>query len=92
MQAPGVELPREFNPSYLDSLPAFLALAENMRRFGEGLTTRARKEGEPKPILPPKETWKVPKGLALPEVGLRLPRLSERDVGELRGYRARHRH
>ena len=92
LQARGVEFPREFDPSYLDSLPVFLALAENMRRFGEGLTTRAREEGKPKPILPPEQTWKVPEGFPLPEVGLRLPRLSERDVGELRGYRARHRH
>ena len=90
LQASGSGFPREFDPSYLDSLPAFLALAEDMRRFGEGVTTRSFTDS--KPILPPEKTWRVPEGFPLPDVGVSVPPMSNSDVRELKGYQARHRH
>lgn len=49
-----------------ENFPAILAVAEDIRRFGEAHTTRAREGGKPKPTLSPKETWKLPDGFPLP--------------------------
>ncbi len=57
------------------SLPAFLAVAEDMRRFGETNFTRARQPGKntKQPTLDPAKTWKVPVGLSLPPISINLP-------------------
>lgn len=49
---------------------AILAVAEDMRQFGETHATRAKQAGKPKSILPPEETWKVPAELPLPPINV----------------------
>jgi hypothetical protein len=57
-----------------EKIVAFLARAEWFRRFGEQHPTK--RSNPPLPTLPPQDTWRVPEGLTLPPVDLRLPRLT----------------
>ncbi len=66
-----------------DDLPEFLAVAEDFRRFGEGLIDRRTK----KPALPEGETWRVPSELALPAKDLTMPALIGPGLAALADYK-----
>lgn len=73
----------------LQDLPLFLAVAEDWRRFGESLTTRANDErtGAKRSILPRAETWKVPAGWPLPVLTVRVPPLAPHALTNLEEYK-----
>ncbi len=67
-----------------ETLPLFLAVAEDMRQFAETFSQpRAHK-----PLLNPGDAWEVPSDLSLPAVEIKMPPLSEEALETLRCYRA----
>jgi hypothetical protein len=67
------------------NLGLLLAVAEDMRRFGESFIMPRRQD----PILTPAEVWKAPSDMNLPEIRIHLPPLTESPLEALERYRAR---
>ena len=65
-------------------LQYFLAVAENMRIFGESYSL-PRGGG---PLLDPKITFRVPPDFPLPDIELKLPPLSEQGLSSLQSYQS----
>ena len=72
-----------FDPSRSETLPTFLAVAEHFRMNSETWVPR----GSSSPILSPRETWRVPPNLELPEGGVALTGLSYWVEGSLPEYK-----
>lgn len=72
-----------------ESLLELLALAEDMRRFGEGHTLFDKSQGGIRtPILNSQITWKAPKGVALPDSSVCVPAFPDDVLGWLSEYKA----
>ena len=67
-----------------ETLPLFLAVAEDMRQFAQTYSQpRARKA-----LLNPGEAWQVPRDLSLPIIKLDMPPLAREALEVLKNYRA----
>jgi hypothetical protein len=71
----------------IEDLGLFLAVSENMRRFGEGYVLPRRKDMET--LLDPAATWRPPLGVPLPDVSVAVPPLAPDALQDLHSYRAR---
>jgi hypothetical protein len=80
-----LETSRVFEVAGSIDLGLLLAVAEDMRRFGESFMMPRRRE----PILTPSEIWKVPNDMNLPEIRIHLPPLAQSALEALERYRAR---
>jgi hypothetical protein len=79
------------NPAVPEELANFLAFSETLRLLGEGHHPPAGRTGS-KPhldsTLDPETTWRTPSDLALPQVTLGIPPLTEYATGILKRYHA----
>lgn len=85
------DLASAFEPEQDDptgGLPAFLAIAEELRRRGEMFFSRGQSENGT-PLLDPNKTWRTPPDLVLPTVKCGVPPPTEWEKDCLKTYRAR---
>jgi hypothetical protein len=76
-----------FVEKIIEDLGLFLAVSENMRRFGEGHVLPRRKNTET--LLDPATTWRAPLGVPLPDISVTVPPLAPAALKDLHSYRAR---
>jgi len=74
--------PTDFDPGRYETLPGFLAAAEEIRRRGEAVVPA----GAQWPILDPAKTWRCPPTLRLPQLDLNLPGLVPEALAALKDY------
>jgi hypothetical protein len=71
----------------IEDLGVFLAVSENMRRFGEGHVLPRRKDMET--LLNPAASWRPALGAPLPDISVTVPPLPPAALKDLNSYRAR---
>ncbi|NJL26399.1 MAG: hypothetical protein HC897_00300 [Thermoanaerobaculia bacterium] len=76
------------SPFEPEGLITFLAMAEELRRFGTSSFAHSQKEKN-RPILDPATTWRTPSRLILPSVTFSCDPLPPEVLKQLRKYRAR---
>ena len=76
--------PEQLRSDIFDNLPIFLAVAEDMRRFGE----QAIEPKSKTPLLSDNVAWRVADEVRLPSVSVRLPPLPEAAQRALATYKA----
>jgi hypothetical protein len=84
-QAPGSAQPHVTWYEEASDFEKFLIMVEAFRRWGEGHIPHARHKAQV-PTLVPKETWRIPPGIALPEEHLTPPPLSSWYAQYIRTY------
>ena len=81
---PNADAEEEVSNVFNEHFPLFLAIAEDMRDFGEHLINRRSKT----PLLPPENMWVVPPEFPLPRKLMVIPKLTPFEKHALETYRA----